>query len=161
MSSKGTANLDITCKNEFASLDSLSKTVSTIHTQQVIKNWHAPKQAGHLSVRGRLSLFQHRDVKPMLMAMAKRFPTGELVFDAMARFVAWLHKSSSVLKRSGAQIYWDAKNPAELENWGLHLLERWGYFDKPEPRMGSAANLLRHIPPLASTAYVQHYRFGK
>ena len=105
--------------------------------------------------------FSTRDVKPMLMAMAERFPTGELVFDAMAPFVAWLHKSSSVLKRSGAEIRWDAKNPAELETWGLRLLERWGYFDKPEPRLGSAANLMRHIPPLANTAYVLHYRLGK
>ena len=105
--------------------------------------------------------FSTRDVKPMLTAMAERFPTGELVFDAMAPFVAWLHKSSSVLKRSGAEARWDAKNPAELETWGLRLLERWGYFDKPEPRLGSVANLMRHIPPLANTAYVLHYRLGE
>ena len=105
--------------------------------------------------------FSTRDVKPMLMAMAERFPAGELVFDAMASFVAWLHKSSSVLKRSGTEVRWDAKNPAELEAWGLRLLERWGYFDKPEPRLGGAANLMRYIPPLANTAYVLHYRLGK
>jgi O-methyltransferase involved in polyketide biosynthesis len=105
--------------------------------------------------------FSTRDVKPMLLTMAGRFPSAELVFDAMAPFVAWLHKSSSVLKRSGAQALWDAKNPAELETWGLRLLERWSYFDKPEPRLGSAANLMRRIPPLANTAYVLHYRLGK
>jgi O-methyltransferase involved in polyketide biosynthesis len=104
--------------------------------------------------------FSTRDVKPMLIAMTERFPTGELVFDAMAPFVLWLHKSSSVLKRSGAQVRWDAKNPAELEAWGLRLLERWGYFDKPEPRLGGAANWMRHIPPLANTVYVLHYRLS-
>lgn len=95
--------------------------------------------------------FSTRAVKPLLMAMTERFPTGELVFDAMAPFVAWLHKSSSELKHSGAETRWDAKNPAEIETWGLRLLERWGYFDKPEPRLGSAANLMRHIPLLANT----------
>lgn len=105
--------------------------------------------------------FSTRDVKPMLTAMAERFPAGELVFDAMAPFVIWLHKTSSVLKRSGAEARWDAKNPAELETWGLRLLERWGYFDQPEPRLGSAANLMRRIPPLANSAYVLHYRLGK
>jgi O-methyltransferase involved in polyketide biosynthesis len=104
--------------------------------------------------------FSTRDVKPLLMAMAERFPTGELVFDAMAPFVVWLHKSSSVLKRSGAEVHWDAKNPAELETWGLRLLERWGYFDKPEPRLGRAASLMRHIPLLANTVYVLRYRLS-
>jgi O-methyltransferase involved in polyketide biosynthesis len=104
--------------------------------------------------------FSTRAVKPMLLAMAERFPTGELVFDAMAPFVAWLHKSSSVLKRSGAEVRWDAKNPAELETWGLSLIERWGYFDSPEPRLGGAANLIRRIPLLANTAYVLHYQLS-
>lgn len=104
--------------------------------------------------------FSTGEVKPMLMAMAERFPAGELVFDAMAPFVMWLHRSSSVLKRSGAQARWDAKNPAELEAWGLRLLERWGYFDNPEPRLG-AASLMRLIPPLANTVYVLRYRLSR
>jgi O-methyltransferase involved in polyketide biosynthesis len=103
--------------------------------------------------------FCTHEVKPMIMAMAKRFPVGELVFDAMAPWVMWLHKGSSVLKRSGAQARWDAKNPTELEDWGLRLLERWGYFDHPEPRLG-AANLMRYIPPLANTVYVLRYRLS-
>jgi O-methyltransferase involved in polyketide biosynthesis len=104
--------------------------------------------------------FSTRDVQPMLMAMSKRFPTGELVFDAMAPFVAWFHKSSPVLKRSGAQARWDAKSPADLEAWGLRLLAHWGYFDQPEPRLGGFANLLRRIPLLSNSAYIVHYRLG-
>ena len=104
--------------------------------------------------------FSARDVKPMLMAMAERFPDGELVFDAMTPFLGRLHKlNCSVLKRSGAQIRWDAKDPAVLEAWGLRLLERWSYFDKPEPRLG-AASLIRYIPPLANGTYILHYRLG-
>ena len=105
--------------------------------------------------------FKTSDVKPMLMAMAERFPAGELVFDALTPFLGWLHKfNSSVLKRSGTQVLWDAKNPAVLEDWGLVLLERWGYFDRPEPRLG-AAGLMRYIPPLANGTYILHYRLRK
>jgi len=105
--------------------------------------------------------FSTSDVKPILSAMAKRFPAGELVFDAMTPFLGWIHKlNSSVLKRSGAQVLWDAKDPLVLEAWGLHSLERWGYFDKPEPRLG-AASLMRYIPLLANGTYILHYRLGK
>ena len=104
--------------------------------------------------------FSTDDVKPMLLEMVRRFPSGELVFDAMAPFMRWIHKlTSSVLKRSGTQIRWDAKNPAVLEASGLHLLERWGYFDKPDPRLGRAS-LIRFIPTLANATYILHYRLG-
>jgi O-methyltransferase involved in polyketide biosynthesis len=104
--------------------------------------------------------FSSGDVKPMLMAMAERFPAGELVFDAMTPAMRWIHKlNSSVLKRSGTQIQWDAKNPAALEAWGLRLLDRWGYFDKPEPRLGGAS-LIRFIPPLANATYILHYQLS-
>ena len=97
---------------------------------------------------GVFSYFRTREVKPMLTAMIERFPAGELVFDAMAPFVMWLHKGSSVLKRSGAQVHWDARSPTEIEAWGLRLLERWSYFDKPEPRLGRASSL-RRVPGAA------------
>jgi O-methyltransferase involved in polyketide biosynthesis len=80
--------------------------------------------------------FSTADIKPLVMAMAARFPCGELVFDAASLFIARHHnRTSSVLKRSGTRIRWDAKNPQELETWGLRLLDHWYYFDKPEPRL--------------------------
>jgi O-methyltransferase involved in polyketide biosynthesis len=105
--------------------------------------------------------FSSGDVKPLLMAMVARFPGGELVFDALSPLMNWFHnQTSSVLKRSGTRVRWDAKKPAELEAWGLLLLERWGYFDKHEPRLGGAG-LIRFIPPLANATYILRYRLGK
>jgi O-methyltransferase involved in polyketide biosynthesis len=102
--------------------------------------------------------FSTADVKPLLMAMAALFPSGELVFDALSPRMAWFHNlTSSVLKQSGTSVRWDAKNPAILEAWGLLLLERWRYFDKPEPRLGGA-DLIRYIPPLANATYILHFR---
>jgi hypothetical protein len=67
------------------------------------------------------------------------------------------NKTSSVLKQSGTRVRWDLGDPAELEDWGLQLIERWGYFDKDEPRLG-AARLMRFIPPLARGSYIVHCR---
>jgi hypothetical protein len=104
--------------------------------------------------------FSSSDVKPMVTAMARRFPTAELVFDALAPFMGRFHNlSSSVLRQSGTRVRWDVNDPAELEVWGLHLLERWCYFSKPEPRLGSA-NLFGRIPLLANASYILHYQLG-
>ena len=44
--------------------------------------------------------FSTADIKPMVLAMAERFPTGELVFDAAAPFISRHHnRTSRVLKR--------------------------------------------------------------
>jgi len=102
--------------------------------------------------------FSTVDVKPMVMGMKARFPKAELVFDAAAPFVSRHHnRTSSVLKRSGTRILWDAKNPQELETWGLRLLDHWYYFDKPEPRL-RAFFWMRFIPFMAKATGIFHYR---
>jgi O-methyltransferase involved in polyketide biosynthesis len=104
--------------------------------------------------------FSTADVKPLVMEMAKRFPQGELVFDAASPFISRHHnRTSSVLKRSGTRILWDAKNPQELEAWGLKLLDHWYYFDQPEPRL-RAFRWMRLIPFLARATGIFHFRLG-
>lgn len=105
--------------------------------------------------------FSTADVKPMVLAMGARYPAGELVFDAASAFISRHHnRTSSVLKRSGTRILWDAKNPQELETWGLCLLDHWYYFDTPEPRLG-AFRWMRLIPFMAKATGIFHYRLRK
>ena len=105
--------------------------------------------------------FSTADVKPMVMAMAARFPKEELVFDAASPFISRHHnRTSSVLKRSGTRILWDAKSPQELETWGLHLLDHWYYFDNPEPRL-RAFRWMRFIPFMAKSTGIFRYQLGK
>ncbi len=104
--------------------------------------------------------FSAADVKPMILEMAARFPDGELVFDAASPFISRHHnRTSSILKRLGIRILWDAKNPQELETWGLRLLDHWYYFDNPEPRL-RAFRWMRFIPFMARATGVFHYRLG-
>ena len=101
------------------------------------------------------------DVKLLVMTMARRFPAGELVFDAASPFISRHHnRTSTVLKRSGTRIRWDAKNPQELETWGLHLLDHWYYFDNPEPRLRTF-RWMRFIPFMAKATGIFHYRLRK
>ena len=98
------------------------------------------------------------EVKPVITALAERFPGGELVFDALTSFSARLHnRTPPVLKETGVRLNWGVDDPHALESWGLRLVEKWGYFDQHEPRLG-LANLMRFIPPLANMNYILHYR---
>lgn len=104
--------------------------------------------------------FTTRDVKPLVTALTARFPEAELVFDAISPFMAWFHnKTNSVLRQTSTRVLWDVKDPMKLETWGLRLLERWGYFDKPEPRLG-AINFIRFIPLLARASHILRYKLA-
>jgi O-methyltransferase involved in polyketide biosynthesis len=105
--------------------------------------------------------FTEAEVKPVITALAERFPGGELVFDALTSFSARLHnRTQPVLKETGARLNWGVDDPHALESWGLRLVEKWGYFDQHEPRLG-LVNLIRFIPPLAHMNYILHYRLGE
>ena len=63
------------------------------------------------------------------------------------------------VRRSGGRIRWDARNPQELETWGLHLLDHWYYFDNPEPRL-RLFRWMRFIPLMAKATGIFLYRLG-
>ena len=97
----------------------------------------------------------------MILALAERFPSAELVFDAASPFISRHHnRTSSVLKRSGTLIRWDARNPQEVEGWGLRLLDHWYYFDEPEPRL-AAFRWVRWVPFVGKATGIFHYRLRK
>jgi O-methyltransferase involved in polyketide biosynthesis len=104
--------------------------------------------------------FSTADVKPLVLEMARCFPAGELVFDATSPFIGRHHnRTSTVLKQTGTRVLWDAKNPRELETWGLKLFDHWYYFDQPEPRL-RAFRWMRFIPFMAKATGVFHFRLG-
>jgi O-methyltransferase involved in polyketide biosynthesis len=104
--------------------------------------------------------FSTEDVRPLVTEMGRRFPGGELVYDAANEFISRHHnRSSKVLKRSGTHILWDAKNPEELEKWGLRLVEHWYYFDKPEKRL-RAYGWMKFLPFLAKATGIFRYSLG-
>ena len=101
--------------------------------------------------------FSEAEVKGVVMALAERFSGAELVFDALSPLTAGIHnRTSTVLKETGARVNWAVGDACQLESWGLRLLDKWGYFDCHEPRLGTT-NLLHFIPPVANANHVLRY----
>lgn len=106
---------------------------------------------------GVFSYFTETEVKTVITALAARFPGAELVFEAYSSLTVKAHKrTSTLLRETETRADWAVDDPHQLEGWGLRLLDKWGYFDQREPRLG-VFNLLRHIPLVANANFVLHY----
>ena len=101
--------------------------------------------------------FIEAEVKGVVMALAERFSGAELVFDALSPLTAGIHnRTITVLKETGARVNCAVGDAPQIESWGLRLLDKWGYFDYHEPRLGTY-DLLRYIPPVANANFVLRY----
>jgi O-methyltransferase involved in polyketide biosynthesis len=101
--------------------------------------------------------FTEAQVKSLVLTLRDRFPGAELVFDAWRPFEIWL--GNFVL---GGLLRWGFWRGQEIEGWGdgIRLLDEWGYFDRPEPRLGSfrwMAPIFRLLKPMR----VFHFQLGK
>jgi len=85
-----------------------------------------------------------------------------MVFDAFSPFFVWANNRRVARTKIGAPCHWALKRGQGLEDWGdgICLLDEWYPFQYPEPRLGKAL-WVRHIPLLAKTMGVFHYRLGK
>ena len=98
------------------------------------------------------------DVKRLVQALAERFPGAELVCDVYSPVVVRFHPRPPAVPRPR----WGLKDNRDVEEWapGIRLLSQWYYFDESEPRLG-ALRLMRHIPFIARTVRIVHYRLGE
>jgi methyltransferase (TIGR00027 family) len=105
--------------------------------------------------------FKETQVKALVLALKEHFPGAELVFDAFSPFLVRANNLRMSLSKIGARYNWGLKRGEELENWekGICLLDEWGYFDHPEPRLAKVS-WMRRIPLLARVLRIYHYRLG-
>jgi hypothetical protein len=107
--------------------------------------------------------FTEAQVKSLVLTLRDHFPGAELVFDAWRPYEIWL--GNFVL---GGLLRWGFWSGREIERWGtassagggIRLLDEWGYFDRPEPRLAPfrwMAPLFRLLKPMR----VFHFRLGK
>jgi len=146
-----------------------------------IKN-HA---AGNLLfvAEGVFPYFKEEDLKVLFLRLMREFPGCELVCDAHTPFAIWTDNLSLVFSKIRARLRWGLKHPEDVERWGhegtlekreisadknknqpeparIHLLEKWYYFEKPEPRMRSV-QWMRFIPLFGKSTGIFHYRLGE
>jgi len=119
---------------------------------------------------GVLMYFEETQVKALVMMLRDNFPGAELVFDAFSPYLIRANNLRMAISKFGVRYHWGLRRGEELEKWGdpsaslrtggIHLLDEWGYFDEPEPRLDHI-RWMRHIPLLARVMRVYHYRLGE
>ncbi len=111
---------------------------------------------------GVLMYFEEAQVKALVLMLRDHFPGAELVFDAFSPYLVRMNNLRMAISKFGVRYHWGLRRGQELEKWGdgIRLLDEWGYFDRPEPRLDHI-RWMRHIPLLARVMRIYHYRLGE
>ena len=123
-------------------------------------DFHRPRPFLFLA-EGVLPYFEEAQVRSLFLKISGHFPGAEFIFDAMDPFTIWADNLKLKHTKMVARLHWGLKNFREIETWknGFRLLEEWYYFDHPEPRL-KAYYWIRHVPILARSSVILHYRLG-
>jgi len=106
--------------------------------------------------------FTQAQVRSLLLTLHDHFPGAELVFDGWRPFEVWLGNRYLSNSQFAGLMHWGIWRGQELEGWGegIHLLDEWGFFNQPEPRMDSfrwMAPIFRLFKPMR----IFHFQLGK
>ncbi len=110
---------------------------------------------------GVLPYFTEAQVKSLVLTWRECFPGVELVCDAISPLMVRMDNLQLTFSKLSARLHWALAHGQDVESWGegIRLLEEWFYFERPEPRLGTA-QMLRYIPPLRKAVGIFHYRLG-
>jgi O-methyltransferase involved in polyketide biosynthesis len=105
--------------------------------------------------------FTEAQVKSLVLTLCNHFPGAELVFDGWRPFEVWLGNRYLSNSPFAGLMQWGFWHGQEIESWGagIHLIDDWGFFDQPEPRLapyGWMAPLFRLFKPMR----IFHFRLG-
>jgi len=106
--------------------------------------------------------FTEAQVKSLVLTLRDHFPGAELVFDGWRPFEIWVGNLLLSPSKFAGLLRWGFWRGQEIEGWGdgIHLLDEWGFFDQPEPRMDSfrwMAPIFRLFKPMR----IFHFQLGK
>ena len=106
--------------------------------------------------------FTEAQVKSLVLRLRDHFPGAELVFDGWRPFEVWLANRYLAGSLFAGLMRWGFWRGQELEGWGsgIHLLDEWGFFDRPEPRLDRfrwMAPLFRLFKPMR----IFHFQLGE
>jgi methyltransferase (TIGR00027 family) len=114
--------------------------------------------------------FTEAQVKSLVLVLRDDFPGAELVFDGWRPFEVWLSNRYFSVSNSpfAGLMRWGFWRGQEIKGWGnasptgagIRLLDEWGFFDQPEPRLASfrwMAPLFRLLKPMR----IFHFQLGE
>ena len=98
----------------------------------------------------------------LLACSRDRFPGAELVFDGWRPFEVRLGNRYLAGSLYAGLMRWGFWRGQEIERWGdgIRLLDEWGFFDRPEPRLAPyrwLAPLFRLFKPMR----IFHFQLGE
>jgi O-methyltransferase involved in polyketide biosynthesis len=106
--------------------------------------------------------FTEVQVKSLVLLMRDHFPGSELVFDGWRPFEVWIGNRYLSNSQFAGLMHWGFWRGQEIEGWsdGIRLLDEWGFFDQPEPRLASfrwMAPIFRLFKPMR----IFHFQLGE
>jgi O-methyltransferase involved in polyketide biosynthesis len=100
-----------------------------------------PVEGAHLFLaEGVFPYFNEDDVRRVFLAIAEAYPDSELVVDGLSPFMVYSSNFVPAFRGYQNRPRWRMCDPGDMESWGkgfIKLLESYGYFDRPEPRLAS------------------------
>jgi O-methyltransferase involved in polyketide biosynthesis len=106
--------------------------------------------------------FTEAQVRSLVLTLRDDFPGAEMVFDGWRPFEVWLGNRYLSNSPFAGLMQWSFWRGQEIEGWGdgIHLLDDWGFFDRPEPRLHTyrwMAFLFRLFKPMR----LFHFQLGR
>ena len=122
---------------------------------------HRPRPFLFLA-EGVFMYLQEAQVKSLVLTLRDHFPGAELVFDCYSPTHVWVHNFQTGTLGGVARTQWGIWHGEKLEGWGegIRLLDEWGFFDQPEPRLARFW-WVRLIDSLFRTLRIYHFQLGK
>lgn len=101
-------------------------------------------------------------IKRLVLMLRDHFPDSELVFDAFSPLHIWVSNLQIPAYKLGTRFHWGIWHGRTVEQWGdgIRLLDDWGLFDQPEPRLAHL-RWMRHITIMNRVMRIYHFRLGK
>ena len=122
---------------------------------------HRPRSFLFLA-EGVFMYLREAQVKSVVLTLRDHFPGAELVFDALSPLHVWVTNLQISISKLSARLHWGIRRSREIEGWGtgIRLLDEWGIFDRPEPRLARfrwMAPFYRLLKPVR----ICHFQLGK
>jgi O-methyltransferase involved in polyketide biosynthesis len=104
---------------------------------------------------------QEAQVRSLVLTLLDHFSGAELVFDCYSPTHVWLHNFQISTLGGVARTHWGIWHGEKLEGWGegIHLLDEWGFFDRPDPRL-ARFRWVKLIDSLFRMLRIYHFQLG-
>jgi len=117
---------------------------------------------------GLMYYLKEEEVQTLVQRIVDRFPSGQIMFDAISRLYLKMQKTNVGISATGARMWWGVNDPRELEKWDprIHLVTNLSVMDQNFPNiqkmsggMKAVLRVLAWIPALKNMGLMLRYRF--